>query len=160
MRPFFTLSSPARVGPRVDNRVIPPLFAFVFLARRIAALLLVAVWLPALLHCRLEAAGLFLGAECCSETHAPAPTSAETCADDSCEVAEGEFTPPSSSSLAAPAPLLCACLFCSDVIAPTLAVTPPPVTGLDEVDASPPEITRTWVFVTRAALSPRAPSLA
>lgn len=125
------------------------------LARRIAILLLLALWLPAALHCRLEAAGLMPDANCCTETHHDAP--ADSCADDACEVAEGEFTKPSSSTLAAPAPALCACLLCFTQISPPLELTPP-VRAVSDLAAAPPEIARTWHFVARAAPAPRAPA--
>jgi len=132
----------------------------VLLARRIAACLLLALWLPALLHCRLEAAGLALGSECCNETHAPTAATKDSCADDACGVAEGEFTSPSSSTLVAPAPVLCTCWLAADILVPPLALAPPPAPSLDERLAAPPEISRRWMFVTRAAPAPRAPALA
>jgi len=128
----------------------------VLLARRIAPLLLLALWLPAALHCRLEAAGLMPDANCCTETHHEVP--ADKCADDACDVAEGEFTKPSSSTLAAPAPALGACLLCFTLVSPPLELTPPPRAVSDSV-AAPPEIACTWLFVERAAPAPRAPAV-
>ena len=130
-------------------------------ARRIAAILLLALWLPALLHCRLEAAGVLFGAGCCDDDHAsaPAPASSESCESDSCGVAEGEFMSPSSTVSVASAPVLHACLLDVEWTWPAPAVSPPPLDGIVEADSAPPEIVRTWVFVSRAAPSPRAPSL-
>lgn len=125
--------------------------------RRLAALLLLSLWLPALLHCRLEAAGFAVGTECCDSTHGP-ETPAKTpteCGDDACDVAEGEFT--KSSAAGAPAPALCACLLCcvDPVRAP---VSAPPTGGISDLAAAPPEVARTWHFVARAAPAPRAPA--
>jgi hypothetical protein len=148
-----------RHARRIDNRARRALSASVHPARRIAAILLMALWLPALLHCRLEAAGLAFGAECCDDAHGSPAADSEPCADDSCDVAEGDFTKPTSSSLAAPAPILCTCLIFPAIISSPIALSPPPVTGVAESAAAPPEIARSWVFVSRAALPPRAPSL-
>lgn len=128
-------------------------------ARRIAAFLFVALWLPALLHCRLEAAGVLFNSECCDSSHRPAAKAAAACVDDACDVAEGEFTKPASTAAPAPAPVLCTCLICLEIAPPELALTPPLLTGVAEASAAPPEVQRSWVFVARAALSPRAPSL-
>ncbi|WP_414662790.1 hypothetical protein [Horticoccus sp. 23ND18S-11] len=128
-------------------------------ARRIAAILLLALWLPALLHCRLEAAGVLFGAGCCDDDHASAAASPESCEGDSCGVAEGEFTSPSSTVIAASAPVLHACLLDVALAWPAPDVSPPPLEGIVEADSAPPEVVRTWVFVSRAAPSPRAPSL-
>jgi len=125
------------------------------LARRIATLLLLALWLPAALHCRLEAAGLMPDANCCTES--PHEVPADKCADDACDVAEGEFTKPSSSSLFAPAPALRACLLCFTLVSPPLELTRPP-RAVSDLAAAPLEIACTWHFVERAAPAPRAPA--
>lgn len=127
-------------------------------ARRIAALLLLALWLPALLHCRLEAAGVLFGTGCCDEDHASAPATPESCDSDSCGVAEGEFTAPSSTAVAASAPVLHACLLDLELAWTAFPLSPPPPEGIVEAAAAPREFIRTWAFVVRAAPPPRAPA--
>ena len=128
--------------------------------RRIGVLLLLGLWLPALLHCRLEAAGILFGESCCETTHSSEEAPTESCADDACDVAEGEFTSLSAALHSASAPVLFLCLLQAAIISPALALAPPLGTGVREADAAPPEIARSWAFDSRAALSPRAPSLA
>ena len=127
--------------------------------RRVAALLLLTLWVPALLHCRLEAAGLRFAADCCETSAAKphAPTPVEGCADDSCDVAEGEFTAPSSLALHAPAPILFLSLLDGAPLSLSPVVVSPPETCLSPEAAAPPEVRRSWHFVTRAAPPPRAP---
>ena len=128
--------------------------------RRIAAILLVSLWLPALLHCRLEAAGVLFGAACCEATHGIEESPADACADDACGVAEGEFTSPANVGQSASAPVLYDCLGGIVGVSLRLPLAAPPDTGVIEAEAAPPEISRSWIFVSRAAPSPRAPSLA
>ncbi len=146
---------PAR---RIDKGESSPLIPSVSSARRIAALLLLALWLPAMLHCRLEAAGLFHASDCCSTTPcAPQPAAAQGCADDSCDVAEGEFTAPASFVLKAPSYAPFASLLLPPALLLPAALIPAPVTGVVEATTAPPELTLPWVLVTRSPLSPRAP---
>jgi hypothetical protein len=136
----------------------PAFFAFVHRFRRIFALLLLAAWLPATLHCGLEAAGLHLGPECCAgASHAEATSGCES---DDCEILEGGFTPSSSLHVTAPAIAVCACLLHAESQPPMVAVFSPPASGIDDAAAPPRELVPSWPFVSRAALSPRAPSLA
>ena len=133
------------------------------LFRRTIALLLLAIWLPATLHCEVEAAELTLHLAGCDESapsdhsHAALP---EDCAVDSCHTVEGGFTSSSSASTAVRAPLLSTPLFVALGLIPSFEISPPPVTGVIEALAAPPEIHRTWMFVTRAAPLPGAPALA
>ncbi|MES2692635.1 MAG: hypothetical protein V4773_04120 [Verrucomicrobiota bacterium] len=124
-------------------------------ARRFIALLLLTLWGPAMMHCRIEASGLVSGSGCCSEEKA-APRDL-TCEDDSCETAEGAFT--ASSTAAAPAPHLLVSFESLAAMPPALVVAAaPPLRGVIESAAAPPEIAPTWVFRSRAALPARAPS--
>jgi len=129
------------------------------LLRRIAAFLLVAFWLPALLHCRLEAAGLLFESDCCDSTPRSSPPAAADhgCADDSCEVAEGHFTPPSPLIVKAPSLGACANLLFPPAALPLPELIPPPATGVVEVTTSPPEFARPWTLVAPGPVSPRAP---
>ncbi len=144
-------------APQIDSGPIPRLIPAVSRLRQLVALAVLALWLPATLHCTFEAAGL-LQDKCCPASHAA--SAPEDCATDACDTAEGAFTKPQSFALAAPAPLLCACFVGSPLAAPPLLLTAPPVTGLAEASGAPPGLNRTWVFVVRAAPQPGAPSLA
>jgi len=127
-------------------------------ARRISALLLLALWLPAMLHCRLEAAGLFQLSDCCSTSACtPQPAAGQGCADDSCDVAEGDFTAPASFVLKAPSCDPFSVLLLPPALLLPAALISAPVTGVIEATTAPPELTLPWVLVTRGPLSPRAP---
>ena len=121
--------------------------------RQLVALAVLALWLPATLHCALEAAG-FDGVFACADGH---ETGAHDEAPrDACDVIEGAAFKPAANTTALPRPSLCACLLCFVAPPPAIDLTPP-VTGVSEQVAAPPEIARAWVFVERAALPPRAP---
>lgn len=114
---------------------------------------LLALWLPATLHCKLEAVGVF------EEHCADGKTSAtDGCTDDACPTIEEALYKDSADHLrvAAPAechvPDCCALLLALDRLAaaPTLSPVRP---------APPSELTVRWQFITRAAPPARAPSL-
>lgn len=148
---------PRRRFARVDNAPLRRLIPAVPVIRRILVLLLLAAWLPAVMHCDLEAAGIAFATECCESASAD---DGAHCAPGRCEIAESDFTLPSDSELSAPAPTLCACLLCCLALPalPTRVESAP--NGLDQSTAAPPELNARWVFVARAARSPRAPSFA
>lgn len=125
--------------------------------RRLFVLLLLAAWLPAVMHCDLEAAGVAFATECCERASA---ADGGHCAPGRCEVAESEFTAPSDSDLSAPAPTLCACLLCCLAVPDLPAHDAAAPVALGESTAAPPELNVRWAFVSRAAQPPRAPSLA
>lgn len=159
------LPSACRSSPRdsirpsssVDNTPLRRLIPAVPVIRRLFVLLLLAAWLPAVMHCDLEAAGIAFATECCDSASSD---DGKHCAPGRCEVAESDFLLPSDAELSAPAPTLCACLLCCLSLpeAPSRVESAP--NGLDQSTAAPPELNARWVFVSRAALSPRAPSLA
>jgi hypothetical protein len=118
----------------------------------IAALL--ACWLPATVHCALEAAEL-MDVTCCSEDFHPV-TPHET--SDHCNGWEETLaTAADPLSVKAPSFVSCLCQLCC-AVAPALPratvepLRPPP-------DTAPPDLTR-WQFEHRTALPARAPSLA
>jgi hypothetical protein len=126
--------------------------------RRFLALLLLAAWLPATLHCGFEAAGLAVGSDCCADVTHAADTNG--CNADNCDILEGGFTPSNSLHATAPAVFVCACLIPVQLPPTAITIFPPPVTGVNEAAAPPLELIQTWVFASRAALSPRAPGIA
>lgn len=120
----------------------------------IVACLLAVLWLPATLHCGLETAGLWHHSHDEETTNVNCATvcGAEACA----MVEEGAYKNP-TELLKVPTPLFVLCVMHHAI--PSVDVrfveTPSP-----EQTESPPELTRTWQFVARAALPPRAPSIA
>lgn len=118
------------------------------------ALLLLAVWLPATLHCSLEAVGFEL------ECHdAPADADVHGCHADACDVVEGGSYAKSIIHLRVLPPALT-----EDIGALLLLmVRPVEMAGPEVRRDDSPEITglqRTWSFDRRAALPARAPDRA
>jgi hypothetical protein len=124
--------------------------------RLMIALLLATIWLPATLHCGLEAAGMLEHADaCCHDEHAASKEPAH-CGADNCGVVESGDYQPAHSLLKISAPV--AVLdFSSLVEVLSPVVIEPEIVAPIEAE-SPLEIRRTWQFVARAAPSPRAPS--
>lgn len=123
---------------------------------RIAALLLLALWLPATQHCGLEAAGLIDGAsECHDPTACDAPHNQSHCDLDNCQPVENSAYNPAGNTILITAPLALFCLSDLPVITPETGVI---LSLAPERTNPPPELAPTWQFVARAALSPRAPS--
>ncbi len=128
--------------------------------RRILALALVALWLPATLHCALEAAGLNGLFHCVNDLHAPCDHSAPSDIPvDACNVIEDASFKPAADTATVPPPALHALLL-DFVFGPTALPLTPPACGLTAQNSAPPEVARMWHFVVRAAPPPRAPSAA
>ncbi len=127
------------------------------LRHKLVAVCLMAFWLWATQHCGLEAAGLFAAHDEASEATGCCASS-NGCASDGCAtVEEGDYRP-DTSAMAIPAPLqiLSAFLVGSDVMPPRELRDGP---LLRDAFEQPLDWVRTWQFVQRAALPPRAPSL-
>ncbi|AHF89470.1 hypothetical protein OPIT5_03480 [Opitutaceae bacterium TAV5] len=131
---------------------------FVTALFKLTALFLLGLWLPAVGHCDLEAAGIiaFSAGEdtgCCSQAGSPAER-------DNCDIVENDNPRPAGNLAALPRPV-----FFVDDAAGRLALllarletselAAPPVGGTDRPRAWVP----VWQFVQRAAPSPRAPSV-
>jgi hypothetical protein len=123
------------------------------LARRLAALLLLALWLPATLHCALAVISPFDSTGTCC-TDEPASVGDDPCATDSCAVLESNLVRPDGDELVVPTPVVVAGLWYLIEITPETVIVP---TVSPERAHCPPELARTWQFVARAALPPRAP---
>jgi hypothetical protein len=124
--------------------------------RRIAVFVFVALWLPAMLHCRLEAAGLLFESDCCGAAERPnVPAADHGCADDSCELVEGLFAKPSAVVLKVPA--LGAVSISPVAVVPPAALAPPPRGAVALTTAAPPELNRPVVLRVPGPRSPRAP---
>lgn len=128
------------------------------LFRRLAVVLLAALWLPATSHCRLEGAGLIFAADCCSgQEHATEASDAHGCADDGCEVVERGYTAPTSASLKLSAPTTGAMgLPVSDAPA-ALSLAPPPDGGVRESTAAPPGAPTPARLILPGTFAPQAP---
>jgi hypothetical protein len=125
---------------------------------RLLWLLLMAIWLPATLHCRLEAAGLEPAHECCAENGAQA--SAGDCRDDPCPTVEENLFKESSQGLTVSAPSAWDCDL-DGAMMPGACASIPTVPALSPArHAPPPELEAAWQFMARAAPPARAPSRA
>lgn len=119
--------------------------------RSFITLLLLALWLPATLHCDLEAAAAELLAH---DSHAT-DLCQDDCREDACETVEGVSFTKNTDTLRALPPLECLLLLS------LLCVPVPNETGAEPTIVDPPEVQlldRTWSFVRRAAPLSRAPS--
>lgn len=121
--------------------------------RRIAALFLVAIWLPAVLHCQIES---LAGVNCCASERTDHGHK-KSCAGDICDNLEAGFNKVSSEQITVAAPQICACLICCIPSPAVQTVSGPLVTGIIEEAAAPPEIIQSWHFLSRAALPARDP---
>jgi len=116
---------------------------------------LLALWLPATLHCKLEAAGVF--EDHCTDEGSPVTDT--DCTDDACPTIEDALYKDSAVKLtvAAPAechiPACCALLLALDRLVAAPALSP-------ARHAPPSELTVRWQFITRAAPPARAPNRA
>jgi hypothetical protein len=119
--------------------------------KAILSLALVAIWLPATSHCKLERLPGFQFLECASDC----PTSSD-CATDGCELEDSFYKTPDNVPLVAPAGLVLAVVssLSPNEDLPSLAF------GVGFGSAAPPELPQNWRFHRRAAGLPRAPSFA
>lgn len=122
---------------------------------KFAALLLVALWLPATLHCQLEGLGLDAIFACADQPADTAHTDGDTCADDGCQtLEEGQFALSKSRIDPAILPVpACACGSCFIPVVP--AVPASEISAIGQEMILP--LQRTWQFARRAALPARAP---
>ncbi len=141
----------------LDNPRGPHLLCALLRLRRIFSLALLALWLPATLHCDLEAAGLGPLFHC-ADGHG-ADEHDDGASRDACDLLESGTFKLAANTAVLPPPALCSCLLCLVAPLPTITLTPTP-TGVTDRIAAPPEVARTWHFLVRAALPSRAPSLA
>ncbi|MET0262076.1 MAG: hypothetical protein ABW223_04210 [Rariglobus sp.] len=114
--------------------------------------LLAVLWLPATMHCGLEAAGVFDHGHADTDHGCAVACSADACAN----VEDGNYKTP-SGALKIPAPVLTLCVFqLIDLLPENRDVVM--VTVSPERSDPPPELACTWQFTARTALLPGAPS--
>ena len=125
--------------------------------KSILVVAVLAFWVPITNHCRLE---LIPGLEflsCCA--HSPDEQASEQheneCAEDLCaQVEEGLYKAESNRIVVEAPPAVS-----QGIVPAVLEQTPGPERASPErLDASPPELSKTWQFSFRAAAPPRAPS--
>lgn len=120
---------------------------------RIVALVMLAAWMPAASLCLAECAGMVERGDCCADESSGQPDDA---AHPCCFLASGLYKSHDHQTfVTAPDALATAQLPSPISVAPSsggLASLPPAL--------SPPDLPVTWQFSFRAALPPRAPSLA
>jgi hypothetical protein len=123
--------------------------------RQLFVWVMVALWLPVTLHCATDQAGLFEAKPVCCDDEKE-NGSDKSCAE-RCSFLDADAQAAPNNLAKAQAPVLLACL--SSLI--EWVSETPIVPQISPVRSeSPPELPRTWQFVTRAAPLPRAPSLA
>jgi hypothetical protein len=126
---------------------------------RLIALVLAALWLPAVAHCGWEMLDEVLEARgCCSHGSDTAAASADDCVADHCGVFEdGHFRAGSDSSPAAVPPALVWDVLLSES---WMVLGPAHVASVPEAWPPPPaELSRRWMFELRAAPWANAPGL-
>lgn len=122
--------------------------------KTILVLALVALWVPATLHCQLEELPGLQFLACCDHGET-APHQDDDCRTDSCAMVEGGLYKTNNSKVTA-APMVSRL-----VVNPVVTLSANPLsTGLRSHLASDksPELPVTWQFSRRTALPPRAPS--
>jgi len=122
---------------------------------KVVAMLTLAVWALAAMHCHLEGVpGLDFLKCCCFVEAASSPP--QDCQTSTCgEVERGNYRAEEQTA-SAPQPLLLLALLSSVIEAPL----PEPQVALLVASESPPELPKVWQFSHRTALPVRAPSIA
>lgn len=122
----------------------------------VVAAFLVALWLPATLHCELEHLGwetLFSCAESATDQAAQ-----DDCSDDACQTIESgafAFSKSEFAILTAAPALACDCAVCVLTVVPPAPA--PEISPIRQEETLP--LQRTWQFALRTAAPPGAPSL-
>lgn len=124
------------------------------LLTKIVALVLLALWLPATVHCQLENIPALDFLSCCDHPD-QAPHQDNDCDNDGCAVVEGGGVMAALGERVAPMPIVWQFSFYS---IPEVIVSIAPVLSLAQVNSSPPELAHAWQFISRAAAEVRAPS--
>ena len=132
--------------------------AIFFAVRRLTqsvAVLLLALWVPATMHCALETVPGFSFLQwCCAGNEAPLPD--HDCSQDSCGAVESGFYKIEDNPTVAPAVALLLAFAGWECVAEPPAEFAP---HFAPVSSAPLELPRCWQFSYRTALPPRAPSL-
>lgn len=120
---------------------------------KLTAVLMLALWLPATMHCQLEMLTGLKALACCLHEDA-APHQDNDCEQDSCAVVEAGLYPAIISVTKAPIPCLALVFLLPDL--ESFAVSAP--NSVDLIGPAPLGLSQQWQFAWRTALPPRAPS--
>jgi hypothetical protein len=127
--------------------------------KTILVMAVLAFWLPATNHCRLELIPGLEFLDCCShsEDQQASAQHENECPDDLCSQVEDGLYKAACNQIVVEAPPASSVGSLADM----LEQTPSPERNgtVKRLDASPPELPKTWQFSFRAAAPPRAPSL-
>jgi hypothetical protein len=118
------------------------------------AMLLLALWVPAMSHCLLESAGIIESDECCAPFGASPVSDSHDCGGPCQTVESIGFSLPQNQSVVAPPGVVFLPLTILGLVTdlqPAHVCQPAP-------NPSPPERLTTWQFATRTASPVRAPS--
>jgi hypothetical protein len=119
-----------------------------------AAVLLLALWVPATMHCSLEIMPGFSFLQwCCGGDEAPGQD--HDCSQDSCSAVESGFYKIEDNPTVTPGLALPLAFAAWDWVAEQPAES---ASHFAPVSSVPPELPRFWQFSYRTALPPRAPS--
>ena len=122
---------------------------------KVFALLTLALWGLAAMHCTLEAVPGFAFLKTCCFVDS-APPSPKDCDSDGCGAVEDGSYRTEEQTASAPQPLLILALLSSVIEAPM----PELHARFSVASKTPPELPKIWQFSHRTALPPRAPSVA
>lgn len=123
---------------------------------KLAAMLMLALWVPATMHCSLEPLPAFdFLQQCCSDEDSH-ETSDTCCSRDFCQTVESGLYKIEDQPTLMPSTFLPSAFNVPALLGEIASddAMPRPV----RISISPPDHVRTWQFSQRAALSPRAPS--
>jgi hypothetical protein len=123
---------------------------------KLIAVVLLALWLPATMHCQLEDLNLFELLTCCDHPGV-APHHDNDCNTDECGVVESDRYFIKHNQPLVTAPALVLAIFNTALQADDFA---PPVNPSVAPGAAPLRLSKGWQFALRAAPSARAPSFA
>ncbi len=136
----------------VDNPLPSCTLSAVGKLTKVVAMLTLAVWGLASMHCQLEGMpGFDFLRTCCFVDSAPSPS--QDCEEDECVVESGDYRA-EEQTVSVPQPLLLFALLSSVIEVPL------PEPQIVVASESPPELSKVWQFSHRTALPPRAPSIA
>jgi hypothetical protein len=136
--------------PQIDNRFSRDLFRLVQVIRRVLAVVLVALWVPATLHCSFEAAGFENWFDC----HEDVASSTGHCTDDVCQPLESFAYKSDAAAVKIHPPSPDRSLEWLILLEPSFAILTDDVISWR---SEPPPLSRPWQFVHRAAPPVRAP---
>jgi hypothetical protein len=122
---------------------------------KVFALLTLALWGLAAMHCTLEAVPGFDFLKSCCFVNSP-PSSPKDCDSDGCGAVEDGGYRSEEKTVSAPQPVLIPAVLSSVIEAPM----PELQTRFFVASKTPPELPKIWQFSHRTALPPRAPSIA